>query len=141
MEVPSLADCPSGWDIPGNPFHVPCLWHLSVASTCLLCIPSLCLGATSATAGSKRSCSPCVSQVQSTGEAVVQGLMGAAVTVSNAETSRAVRVELLSECVSTCFPPKSRGQHGKTVVFHNLDLYKGDFLVIGVGLLFCGERT
>ncbi|NXV51528.1 COQ9 protein, partial [Uria aalge] len=30
-------------------------------------------------------------QVQSTGEAVVQGLMGAAVTVSNAETSRAVR--------------------------------------------------
>ncbi|NXR41701.1 COQ9 protein, partial [Zosterops hypoxanthus] len=31
------------------------------------------------------------SQVQSTGEAVVQGLMGAAVTVSNAETSRAVR--------------------------------------------------
>ncbi|KAM6057549.1 ubiquinone biosynthesis protein COQ9, mitochondrial isoform 1-T1 [Chlamydotis macqueenii] len=32
-------------------------------------------------------------QVQSTGEAVVQGLMGAAVTVSNAETSRAVRAE------------------------------------------------
>ncbi|NWH40308.1 COQ9 protein, partial [Chloropsis hardwickii] len=31
------------------------------------------------------------SQVQSTGEAVVQGLMGAAVTVSNAEASRAVR--------------------------------------------------
>ncbi|NXW31943.1 COQ9 protein, partial [Phaetusa simplex] len=30
-------------------------------------------------------------QVQSTGEAVVQGLMGAAVTVSSAETSRAVR--------------------------------------------------
>ncbi|NWS67427.1 COQ9 protein, partial [Crotophaga sulcirostris] len=30
-------------------------------------------------------------QVQSTGEALVQGLMGAAVTVSNAETSRALR--------------------------------------------------
>ncbi|NWH77604.1 COQ9 protein, partial [Piaya cayana] len=30
-------------------------------------------------------------QVQSTGEAIVQGLMGAAVTVSNAETSRALR--------------------------------------------------
>lgn len=72
-------------------------------------------------------CSPCVSQVQSTGEAVVQGLMGAAVTVSNAGTSRDVRAELLLN-VSMCFPPKSRGQHEKTVIFHNLDLFKGDFL-------------
>lgn len=111
---------------------LPCV--LSAAVTCLrccqqirlLCIPSVCLGATSATAGSKRSCSPCVSQVQSTGEAVVQGLMGAAVTVSNAETSWAVRELLLN--VSIRFPPKSRGQHGKTIVFHYLDLFKGDFL-------------
>lgn len=104
-----------------------CCQHPSVANTCLLCIPSLCLGATSATAGSKRSYSPCVPQVQSTGEAVVQGLMGAAVTVSNAETSRALRAELLLN-VSTCFPPKPRGQHRKAIVFHNLDLFKGDFL-------------
>lgn len=70
-------------------------------------------------------CSPCVSQVQSTGEAVVQGLMGAAVTVSNAGTSRAVRAEFLLN-VSMCFPPKSRGQHRKTVIFHSLDLFKSD---------------
>lgn len=65
----------------------------------------------------QRSRSPCVSQVQSTGEAVVQGLMGAAVTVSNAETSRAVRAELLLNVSACVFLPNLEDNMEKLLSF------------------------
>lgn len=67
--------------------------------------------------------------------------MGAAVTVSNAETSRAVRAELLLNVSACVFLPNLEDNMEKLLSFITYIYLRVFSLVVWVGLLFYGERT